>query len=289
MRPDALEGLLAWLDEVTESLDGHGGGTSERLKKALADVAERLEERLDDAASSPDVEAGRADAAGGSSSHSSSSSHASMVAVDGPIPKAAVAASTGSVVGDSTGESSKPVKVGVTIRANEGQTPGDVDFKMSAKALAVDGKASDVTVSSQVQSTSGRPEKLDVKVAVGDWDKNPGDGDLLDFLLVLGRGSTDAPAITKAERKDVDLVLNVNLKGMALKSQVKAEGLKPVKIVDKNGVEKTGWLGQADADGSVVKVVLKPAGGGGTVGVLALDIQATGHGGPSFPFPDFPF
>lgn len=281
---DILKGFRDLVEKAAEPGREAMGGASERLKDFVEEMAARFDELRDAAedGGSPGMDApsheffwdSKADSVHASTSNSTSESTATVAtAVAGPLPDSSAAAGAGK----------GPMKVDVTVRAKPTKSGDDVRFKMATKAVS-EGNG-DVSVGGGVAAGTTKPDKLNVKVNVGDWAKEPGDGDTLDFLLLVsgGKGAAPyAPEISGRQKKDIDLVLNINLKGLPLAAKIKGDGLKAV-TVGKGGDKATGYIGRADDDGQTVKLVLSPAKGGAPVAVLALDVQADAGGLPNFP------
>lgn len=275
MAGKAFEGLLDWLEKAADAFDSAVDDRAAELKERLAEAGAELDRKLDHLAERikeglpdhdwPHDRPSGSDGDGHARSQASEFGAVSAMAAKAP-PKGG-----------------NPIKVGLGVDAVPSN--GDVKFKLSTKATA-SGKKNDVSVSSKSQSQKDKPDKLDVKVSVADWIKEKGDGDTLDFLLcVTGSKKGGAPTrhLDKKHSQDVDLIVNLDLKGMPLTAKLKSPDLMKVKCVGEKGKPGVGYFGRADDDGRTITLELSPAKGGAPVAVLALDIKAADGGRPDFP------
>jgi hypothetical protein len=175
---------------------------------------------------------------------------------------------------------SGPLTLGLQIKAAPG-SGSDVDVGLSARAKA-SGKKSDFSLSTK--SKSGKVDKLKVDVGVGDWAGRPGDRDDIDFLILLSgsKGGSKLPAKPIKSLKGIDLLLDIELKGLPLSAAFRpgtVEDLKLVKFVAPNGETSWGYRGTIDADSHRVKLDLT-SGSGAKVAELALNLHAPDDHGP---------
>jgi hypothetical protein len=134
------------------------------------------------------------------------------------------------------------------------------------------------------------PDELALKLGIGDWARDKGDRDAFDVLICISGAKTSKPLGSIKNPKDIDVKLDLNLKG-GLKVDVKpasVEGLKLVKCKDADGKDAWGYLGQV-SDARKLKMVLKSAKTGEKVANLSVDLSHD-KDKPDVDFPaGFPF
>lgn len=170
---------------------------------------------------------------------------------------------------------SNPINVGLTLSATKG-SGNDVNVNMSTHATSSGGNNQYALSSTK---KSGKIDKLDVKIAVGDWAHDPGDRDDLDFLICIsGAKGGRKPTTPVKNPKDIDLRLDIDLKGMPLKAVFRyadVDDLKLVKCIDKDGKPGWGYVGTVD-DVRTLKLALNSPASGEKVAELSIKFDVDG-------------
>ena len=182
------------------------------------------------------------------------------------------------LTGSGPKKASGPISVGLTLNATGQGDNVSVGLATQAKSTG----SGNSNFSLNTKAKSGKVDKLAVKLAVGDWAREKGDGDDLDFLICISgapKGGANPPHVPAKKLKDIDLRLDLALKGVPLEAVFKpgtVEGLKLVKCTGPDGKPGWGYIGTVDADARVLKLALNSAKSGEKVAELALDLSA-GH------------